>query len=418
MIGVLIEMIKLIQFFKGYVIIKVSGYSPERFMNLCCNHDILLWDIQNCGEYYQMCISIHGYFKLKAIAKKTKTKVVIDKKCGLPFFVPKIKKRSIFAIGFLLCFLFLMLMTRFVWSIEIVGNQTITQDMFFDFLEENNIGYGTAKNEIQMEELERLIRERYEVVTWTSGKIEGTKLTIQLKENNYLNVNIEENSSNGMDLVAEKEGTIVSIITRSGVPKVSIGDPVIKDQILVSGKIPIYAEDATIRENKLCNADADIYLQCNYMLTEKLPFNYQQKKYTGKEKKTMLFQIFEKEFQLDFSSKKMLKKDTYIEKKQFQILPNFYLPVYYGTIYTREYLLIDKKYNPDEAKQILEKKFKKNIQSLQEKGVQILEKDVKIEKDSKEYILKANISAIEKTGIFVPTKEEPLEVQEEVEVNE
>ena len=47
-------MLHWIQYIKGYVSIKVWGYSTERFLNLCGNHDILVWDIENHGDYYTM----------------------------------------------------------------------------------------------------------------------------------------------------------------------------------------------------------------------------------------------------------------------------------------------------------------------------------------------------------------------------
>ena len=39
-------LIKIIKFINGYVKIKVYGYSPERFLNLCSNHQILIWDLK------------------------------------------------------------------------------------------------------------------------------------------------------------------------------------------------------------------------------------------------------------------------------------------------------------------------------------------------------------------------------------
>ena len=38
-------MVELLKNLKGYLRIKVWGFSPERFINLCGNKDILLWDI-------------------------------------------------------------------------------------------------------------------------------------------------------------------------------------------------------------------------------------------------------------------------------------------------------------------------------------------------------------------------------------
>ena len=51
----------------------------------------------------------------------------------------------------------------------------------------------------------------------------------------------------GMDLVAEKEGEVVSIITRSGIPRVTAGMKVNKGDILVEGGVPIYNDDGTVK---------------------------------------------------------------------------------------------------------------------------------------------------------------------------
>ena len=62
-------MLQIIRFLKGYLSIKVWGFSTERFINLCGNHNILLWDIVNHGDYYTMCISLKGFYQLKSITK-------------------------------------------------------------------------------------------------------------------------------------------------------------------------------------------------------------------------------------------------------------------------------------------------------------------------------------------------------------
>lgn len=90
-------MIGFFRFLKGYLRIRVWGYSPERFMNLCCNHDILLWDIEKCADgSYNMNISLSGYFQIRPFVRKTGTKVAVLNKFGLPFFIPHIKLHSFF----------------------------------------------------------------------------------------------------------------------------------------------------------------------------------------------------------------------------------------------------------------------------------------------------------------------------------
>ena len=58
-------MIGIIRYCKGYVRIRVWGYSPERFMNLCTNRGILLWGVRSCDGYYTMYVSLSGFFCLK-----------------------------------------------------------------------------------------------------------------------------------------------------------------------------------------------------------------------------------------------------------------------------------------------------------------------------------------------------------------
>ena len=78
--------LSLIKFFRGFLLVRLNGYSPERFLNLCSNHNILIWSLSNRGDTYEFYISIAGYRKLKPLLKKTKTRITILKRIGFPFF--------------------------------------------------------------------------------------------------------------------------------------------------------------------------------------------------------------------------------------------------------------------------------------------------------------------------------------------
>lgn len=403
-------MIKIIKYMRGYVVIRVWGYSPERFMNLCSNHGILLWDIENHGEYYHMCVSLNGFFRLKACLKKTKTRVAIEKRCGLPFFIPKVKKRKIFGTGFIGCILFLAVMSRFLWAVDIQGNYSVTDDVFMDFLLENGVRCGMPKHRIAIEELETKIREEFDIVTWTSARIDGTKLTIQVKENDHPGQKKEEEPApgEGKDLTACADGVIVKMITRTGVPLVAPGDSVKKGDILVNGKYPIMNEDGTVRRYEYCLADADVYIQYTYPVREILPVDYKKKAFTGNEKKAYFLQAVQKEYKLPVKVP-FLKSDCVIEKHQLHFSNSFYLPLSAGSYTYREYVMMDKKYSPEEAKTILGNKLDKLVKTLEEKGVQIIEKNVKIETDSKNYTLKGSFTVIERSDTTASTEQVPAD---------
>lgn len=400
-------MLQFVQYLKGYVCIRVWGYSPERFMNLCSNHDIFLWNIVNHGEYYTMCITVDGFRRLKAIVKKTGTKVAIQKRCGLPFFVPKVKRRKIFLFGLIGSLIFWMWMSTFIWAVDLKGNYSISNDIFIDFLKENDVYVGMKRRAVSIEELEKKIRQDFDIVTWTSAKIDGTRLEIQIKENEVAagtegqKGNEEKEKTNyeyGSDLIAQEDGIVVSMVTRKGVPQVAVDAEVKKGDVLVAGSVPVYNEDATVKKYQYYEADADVYISRTLNAAEELPLKYKQKEYTGKAKKELLAGILEKDIALSLGRVKYENYDKVTDKRQVKLLDNFYLPLYYGIGVNREYIVTEKIYTKEEVKSIFSEKLIKFVVSLEEKGVQIIKKNVTINKIGGKWRMDMNFQIVEKTG--------------------
>ena len=379
-------------------------------MNLCSNHDILLWDIKNQGEYYTMCITVSGFRKLKGIVKKTGTKVAIQERCGLPFFIPRMKKRKIFLIGLLGSLVFWMWMSTFIWAVDISGNYSISEDIFMDFLRNHNVYVGMKRSKVDIEELEKKIRQDFEIVTWTSARIDGTRLVIQVRENEVDTGGEKMGETTGQeeiktaknefgsDLVAEEDGVIVNMVTRQGVPQVSVGMEVKKGDILVSGSVPVYNEDSTVKFYQYYDADADVYIRRQLRKKEELPLHYEKKEYTGEEKREMLLSIMDKDLVFRMGKIKYENYDKITDKKQVKLLENFYLPFYYGKSVNREYIVMDNIYTEKEVKAIFSEKLIKYIESLEETGVQILKKNVTINKNQKKWQMNMDFQIVEKTG--------------------
>lgn len=370
-------------------------------MNLCSNHNIFLWDIENHGAYYTMKISLKGFYRLRGISRKTGTRVVITKRYGLPFLSLRMWRRRIFVGGLLGSLIFWIWMSGFIWAIEVEGNYYVTTDVFQDFLASSGFEPGMKKSEVEIEALEKAIRNEFDIVTWTSARIDGTRLLIQVKENDLIQVKeskTELPEGEGVDLVADKEGEIISIVTRSGSPKVTAGTLVKKGDVLVEGGIPIMNEDSTVRRYDYCRADADIMLRCTYQMKEELKEQYEEKQYTGNERKSPFIMFGTKKLSLPMIGKGYEAYDVIEEKKQLRLFENYYLPVYIGSDLVREYVVEEKIYSQSEVKKLFEEKIQKFIETLQEKGVQIIEKNVTINKVSGVWKMKVDFLAIEKTG--------------------
>ncbi len=401
-------MIAFFRFLQGYLRIKVCGFSPERFMNLCCNHSILLWNIEKCNEDdYNMNISLRGYFQIRPFVRKTGTKVAVLEKYGLPFFIPRLKVHMFFLFGIVATLLFLFWTTGYIWKIDLEGNVTISDKEIYALLQEMNVDIGCSKRNISVEELEKALRNEFTNITWTSPQIEGTCLRIQIKENDKLLI-VEENTDTPTHLIASKDGKVVSIITRNGIPHVKAGMDVKKGDLLVSGQVPIVNDNGETTNYHCYPADADVYLQCEYTFQATLPISYVKHQYNGKQYKSLYLNLFGKELSFpNYTAKQNC--DVHSDRKQAKAFGQWYLPLFYGSDLYQEYRPVTTKYTETEVKDYFNKEIHTFVSSLEEKGVQFIEKNVKIDKDGSKWIAEAVFTVVEKTGESVPIDRLDLE---------
>ncbi len=400
-------MLGILQFLKGYVRMKIWGVSPERFLNLCANKNILLWDISKEGDAYTMCISLSAFLQLRPIARKTGVRVVVLQRYGLPFSLPGLLKRKIFIAGLFLCVAFWIVSYRFVWDIRLEGNYQITQEVFSDFLASQQVHVGMQKTDLDISSLEKEIRRAFPEITWTSARLSGTRLEISIKENDAPITTETEKPEGGQDLVSEYAGVITSMIVRSGVPAVKIGDIVEEGTLLVEGRVPIYNEDATVREYLYITADADITVEHAITYQDTLPATYIQKDYTGRSLRRPFVRLGSQEIKLP-QERPYLVYDTVIQGHTPEVLEKLSVPFSWGQYVYREYMNVEHEYTLKQAEALLMEKELQFLATLEEKGVHIIEKDVKIEEGSVCWTMEGWILVDQLTGRLVPIAAEEV----------
>lgn len=390
-------MVEFLKYVRGYLRIRVSGFSPERFMNLCSNKGILLWKIEREGDVYYMNIHLDGFRALRPIVRKTGTKVAVLERCGLPFFLPKLFRRKAFIGGLMLAVAFWMISSLFIWDIQTAGNYRITDDVFHTFLREQQVTVGMKKSGLDIGALEKEIRRTFPEITWASARLSGTKLLIEIKENDAPIITQQAAAEKGSELVTDYDGTIVAIIVRSGVPMVKVGDAVAKGDVLVAGNVPVYNEDATVREYLYVDADADIWLEHAMSFSARLPFDYIQKEYTGRTKKRFYLRIGNHEWKMP-QERPFLVYDSLIRESRPLVFEKLSIPVYQGSYTYREYKNVEHEYTLEQAETLLSEKLRTFLASLEEKGVQIIEKDVKIDTNGGSWVISGQFTVRETVG--------------------
>ena len=85
----------ILNYIIGYLRISIEGYYIERFINVCKNNKIAIWNLKRDKEInLEFNIGVRDFKEICKIAKKTRCKVKIERKKGLPFYYIDIKKEK------------------------------------------------------------------------------------------------------------------------------------------------------------------------------------------------------------------------------------------------------------------------------------------------------------------------------------
>lgn len=393
----------------GYVRIKIWGSGVERFLVMCSRKKMLLWDIEAHGKYIFANMKLKDFWNCKKLARKAGIRAVVVERHGLPFFMSKLVRRSFMLVGFGLFLAVWLVSTNMLLHIEIEGNYSISDDVFMDFLEEQGVYAGMWKKDIPLEQLEKEIRKAFDLVTWTSGKIDGTVLIISIKENEKLIPEKSEQNEFGSSIYATTDGIIANIYVRNGVPMVKKGAEVKMGDLLVDGKVPVYNEEQTVAYYQYYEADADIGIETTVPVDYRLPKVYVEKVYTGRRTEGKYFFLGQKIYRNTWGDRKFQYRDFVLLPNKNAAMGN--ISFGFGDFEVHEYAKIEKEYTMEEAKKLLGEEFEKNNVILIEKGVQILEKNVTIDIIMDKWALTGTMKVIMPAYTHKPI-EEPEEIDD------
>lgn len=389
---------RLLRYIKGYVRIRITGYSPERFLNLCKYKKIPVWELLPGRNFYDMNMPVSGIKKLKPILKKTGTSIKIIEKTGLPFFLFRHRKRKIFFAGAAGSIFLIYLLSLFIWSIEIGGNHVRTDETILAFLRKQHICCGMRASDVDCAEIVRMIRKEYDDIIWVSASLEGSRIQIEVKENSdSMEMETKETAEEGTDLIAEKDGKINSIVTRSGVPMVHAGDEVKAGDLLVSGQVEVKNDSQEVVGFQYQNSDADIIMETEESYENTLDLTYTVKEYE-KEKKQFYLRISGKEYAFGQKVTEGNQKEVFSSEETLAFSKSFMLPFSFGIRKEKQYREVKKTYTKTECQEILTEEFERFCEDLRKKGVQILENDVKIYKGTHSAQAKGTLILLESCG--------------------
>lgn len=389
-------LIRFLKWIGGYLLVQIKGYSPERFLNLCTNRNIKIWDLCKKEEGYEFYISLKDYLTIRPIVRKTKTIPFVQKRFGFPFYFQRYKKRKGFFLGVLLAMGIVYTMSLYIWDISVSGQYTHTEEAIIKYLKSIDVYAGIKKDKLNCQEIEEQIRKKYTDIGWVSAEIRGTRLLLKLTETNMPKP--YEEQTEPCHIVADKDGIITSIVTRKGTPLVRIGDTVRKGQILVSGVVEVYGDDQNVVKRDGVVADADITMKTFYDYSNQIMRKHYEKIYTGSSAKYYNITLFGKKIYIVIPFKNYEKYnefDTLTSDNTLKFNDNFYLPIGYGSTHNYEYETVEREYSKDEVEKLANGYLERYLKKLKECNVEIIENRVEIKVDKSKCCAQGKIIVIE-----------------------
>ncbi len=364
----------ILSYIIGYVKVKVEGYYIERFINICTNNKIVIWNLKrdkNVNLYLNVRTKDFKY--MVDAAKKTKCKIKILKKKGLPFVMHRYKKRKLFAALLIMLIVLIAISSNFIWNIEIreeSGNEIIglTQN-----LQECGLKTGMLKSKVNTKEIINSIRLKRQDIAWMGIELKGTNAIVKIVKSDKKPEIIDENEY--CSIVSDKVGIVTKISAQNGTAQVKVGDTVNVGTTLIAGWM-----EGKYTGIRYVHSKGEIQAKVWYTKNKTINLKQDEKKETGNVENKYAIKI--NNFEINFNKRvsKFEIYDTINEEKKFKMFSDFYLPISIIKTTNKEQENIKKTYTIEEAKNI---------------GVAQLEEELQNEIDNKENIVNKNINVYE-----------------------
>ena len=292
-------LIKLLNIFKGYVVILIEGFFIERFLNICTRRGIHLWNVRRIDNTKMRAnISIQAFKMLPPIVKKSRCTVQIYSRKGVPFFVYKHRKRKVFAFGIIISALLIYSMTLFIWTVDIQGNEKMTAEQITVALRDAGLKTGMWKNNVDIQYIQNVVMTAQPDIAWIGINLKGTKVEVDVKERAPKPYILPKNEP--CSIIATMGGVIEMINTKDGHQLVKKGDVVREGQLLVSGAL-----DSKVEGIRYVHSEAEVLARTWHEKTVSLPQFEEVKTPTGRSKSKHSIKIF------DFSIKFFINDRIY-----------------------------------------------------------------------------------------------------------
>lgn len=281
----------------GYVKFSARGVFLEKFISECASKKIHVWGISRHEEYIDGFVLARDYRKLRQPAKKNGIRVFILQKRGVPFFIDRYHRRIGIILGCAIFILTLTILSNFVWSFEVVGNNNVSEEEILSSLEEFGLKVGVFIPSVDVRKLQQQMLLKFDDLAWIGININSSVAEIRVHERIFPPEEVR-NDDGLFNVVASEGGQIKRLEIYSGQPVVNVGEAVKAGDLIVSGIVEDPKGHSTLRHAR-AKVMALVPFKEDFSVKLKEEFTVD----TGRVKKLHTLSVFGMKIPLYFSDK-------------------------------------------------------------------------------------------------------------------
>ncbi|MEA4933625.1 MAG: sporulation protein YqfD [Lawsonibacter sp.] len=363
---------RLINFLLGMVTLTITGPFPERLMNLCAQQGIDFWKLFWVDEHTLRLTTRRRQLPLlRKLAERVHCEVKMEGSRGLPDFLIRFRTRYAFLAGLALSLCAVAILSQFVLTVEVTGNQRVPTAVILTQLRQLGVRPGVYGPSIDRQQVAQEAMLKMEDLAWMGINLHGTRLEVIVRETVQVPERVDETGY--YDIVAEADGIITHVEAELGDAAVKQGDTVLTGEVLISGTVtmePPKYSDLPIRYYQT-HARGRVWARTWRKLTAAIPTETWVKSYTGAEKDVWALNVMGRRVSLFGSGVDWPFFDKVTKARQAVLPGNVVLPITLVRENCREYEAKIVEVDREAARTLLEEQLAKRLQALVDEDGQI-----------------------------------------------
>ena len=219
---------------RGTVRFELCGACPESVLNACAMQALELMDLESLDACtLRVTVFENRAEEFQALARRCMCETEKLSQSGGSKSRRLVKRRMLLLIFALLTAGLLLFSSLFIWDIQVLGCQKLTQARVLRALSDCGVEQGSFRFGLNSDLVRSRVLVELPEIAWMTVNVRGSRATVLILEREEKPEIVAE--ADAADLVAAKTGVIARMSVLNGKPLVTPGQAVVEGELLVSG---------------------------------------------------------------------------------------------------------------------------------------------------------------------------------------